>query len=120
MEKINPIQSVDGNSIPCPSSLTYQLEDVSASDAGRTEDAIMHKKRIRQVTGLQLSWNFVSTTVVSQVLNAFQPEYLSITYLDPLANGFVTKTFYVGNRSAPMYNASMGLWENISFNVIER
>lgn len=117
---INPIEAVDGSPVPCPSSFIWKLEDVSASDAGRTEDAKMHKKRISQVRGIELSWQNVGTDVASAVLNAFNPEYITVKYLDPMSNGFRTSVFYVGNRSSPMYNASMGLWQNISFNIIER
>lgn len=117
---VNPIQSIDGAQIHCPSSFVWKLEDVSASDAGRTEDGLMHKKRIRQVIGIELAWNSITTEIASQVLNAFDPEYISMTYLDPKEGTFVTKTFYVGNRSSPLYNATSGLWENVNFNIIQR
>ena len=116
----NPIASVDGVSIPCPSSYTYKLDDISAADAGRTEDTVMHKKRIGQVVGLELSWQNISTAKVSQILQAFNPEYITVSYLDAKAGGYVTSVFYVGNRSAPMYNATLGLWSNVSFNIIKR
>lgn len=116
----NPINSVNGASIPCPSSYTWELEDISASDAGRTEDTVMHKNRIGQVVALNLSWQNISTAKASQILNAFNPEYISVNYLDPKSGGYVTSTFYVGNRSAPMYNATLGLWSNVSFKIIKR
>lgn len=116
----NPIQSVDGKAIQCPSAYTWKLEDISASDAGRTEDTVMHKMRIGQVVGLELSWNGLTTAEVSAVLKAFNPEYITVKYLDAMEGIYVTSEFYVGNRSAPMYNAKMGLWQNVSFNLIER
>lgn len=117
---MNPIQSVGGRTVPCPSSYTYKLEDISASSAGRTEDTVMHKKRIGQVIGLELSWQNISNDEVSTILQAFNPEYLNITYFDAKEGDFLTAEFYVGNRSAPMYNATLGLWSNVSFNVIKR
>lgn len=39
---------VDGTELPCPSSFTWGLQDVSASQSGRTDDAIMHKNRVAQ------------------------------------------------------------------------
>lgn len=116
----NPIVSVGGVSIPCPSSYKYDLQDVSASKAGRTEDGKMHKKRIGQCVKLELEWQNVTTAVVSQILQAFNAEYLNIAYLDAKSGSVLTKEFYVGDRSAPMYNGAMGLWSNVSFNVIER
>lgn len=117
----NPIQAVGSNTnIPCPSSYEYKLSDVSAADAGRTEDGKMHKMRIAQKVHLELAWQNVSTAVASTVLTAFNPEYLNVTYLDPMAGTFQTKRFYVGDRSAPSYNVRLGIWSNISFNIIEQ
>lgn len=120
MAGVNPIASVDGVAIPCPSSYQYLLEDVSAADAGRTEDCVMHKMRVGQTIALELSWRNVPTNVVSQVLQAFQPEYVSVRYLDALSGAFKTDIFYVGNRTAPMYNATMGLWSSLSFKLIDK
>ena len=120
MPNYNPIVSVDGVAVPCPSDFTYQLEDISAADAGRTEDGVMHKKRIGQVVALELAWKNVPTSVVSQVLTAFNPEYITVVYLDAMAGTTLSKVFYVGNRSAPMYNCRKGLWTNVSFKIIEQ
>jgi len=116
----NPIRSVDGKYIKCPSSYLYKLEDVSAADAGRTEDTMMHKKRIGQVIGIELSWQNITTAEVSELLKAFDPEYIEVCYLDAKEGKFMTSQFYVGNRSAPLYNSRMGVWQNVSFNIIER
>lgn len=116
----NPIRSVDGKSVKSPSSYLWKLEDVSASDAGRTEDTMMHKKRIGQLVGIELSWQNIPTSEVSAILKAFNPEYIEVCYLDAMEGNYVTSEFYVGNRSAPMYNTAKGLWQNVSFNLIER
>lgn len=116
----NPIRSVDGKAIKCPSSYLWKLEDVSASDAGRTEDTVMHKKRIGQIVGIELSWQNIPTDEVSAILKAFNPEYITVCYLDAMEGGYVTSEFYVGNRSSPCYNARMGLWSSLSFNLIKR
>lgn len=117
----NPIKSVDG--VPfnlCPSKYQYGLQDVSSADAGRTEDGNMDKERITQKVKLNLEWSFVSIPDASTILNAFDPEYIEVEYLDAKAGGFVTKTFYVGDRSVPLYNSYYELWENVAFNIIER
>lgn len=116
----NPIRSVDGAYIKCPSSYTWKLEDVSASDAGRTEDTVMHKKRIGQLVGIELSWQNITTAEASEILTAFNPEYITVVYLDPMKGTYATSVFYVGNRSTPMYSSKKGLWSNISFNIVER
>jgi len=74
----NPIRSVDGKAIYCPSSYLWKLEDVSAPDAGRTEDTEMHKKRIGQIVGIELSWQNISSEVVAELLQTFNPEYIMV------------------------------------------
>lgn len=120
MTDYNPIKSVDGYSVKAPSSYQWDMEDLSDSSAGRTEDCLMHKNRIGQKVAVSLSWNNVDTAVASSILKRFNPEYIEVNYLDPKEGGYVTKTFYVGNRSAPLYNGKLGLWSNISFKIIEK
>lgn len=116
----NPIRSVNGAYVPVPSKYAYNLQDVSDENAGRTEDALMHKNRIAQKVAINLEWAGLKNAEVSEILNAFNAEYLSIVYLDAKAGGYVTKTFYVGDRSTPLYNSTLDIWSNVSFNIIER
>lgn len=116
----NPLRSVDGAAVLAPTTYQWELEDVSSSDAGRTEDVAMHKKRIGQVVKLELTWAYLTTEQVSDLLQAFNPEYLTVCYLDAMKGRFVTSEFYVGNRTAPMFNAKRGVWESLEFNLIER
>ena len=115
----NPIQSVGGVAVPCPSKYDWKLSDVSAADAGRTEDALMHKMRIAQKVHIELEWSNVSDAVAQTVLTAFQPEYISVRYYDYKAMGFQTKTFYVGDRTVSSYSRINGIG-TISFNIIEQ
>ena len=115
----NPIQSVGGVSIPCPSKYDWKLSDVSAADAGRTEDAKMHKLRIAQKVHIELEWQNVSDAVAQTVLTAFQPEYISVNYYDYKSMAFQTKTFYVGDRAVSSYSRINGIG-TISFNIIEQ
>lgn len=120
MPPVNPIKLVDGYPVKCPSSYVYRLQDISAPGAGRTEDTEMQKMRIGQAVKIDLSWNAVTTSELSAILTAFNPEYITVEYLDGLAGGFVSTVFYVGDRASPLYNATTGLWENVTFNIIER
>ena len=119
-DNYNPIRSVNGTAVRCPSAYQYDLQDVSASNAGRTEDGKMHKERIGQCVKLELRWDYIPSADVAVILQAFNPEYFDVTYLDAKSGTFLTKEFYAGDRTAPMYNAKLGLWTNLTFNIIER
>ena len=48
---------INGAAMPCPSSFTWGLQDISASESGRTDDTIMHKNRVGQKRKLEIGWN---------------------------------------------------------------
>ena len=60
----NPIETVGGSAIACPSKYEWTINDVSASDAGRTEDGKMHKKRIARKRKLELEWKNKDISVI--------------------------------------------------------
>ena len=120
MYEYNPIRSVNGVAVKPPSTYKWKLEDLSASDAGRTEDTVMDKKRIGQLIGIELQWNKVSIADTSTILKLFNPEYIDVEYLDAKEGKYVIRKFYVGERAVPLYNGELGLWDNISFNLIGR
>ena len=118
-QQYNPIKTVDGVSIPCPSKYDWTVNDISDSDAGRCESGLMHKNRIARKRKLELEWQNVSIATANAVLTAFAPEYVNVNCLDPLANGYVTKKFYSGDQNASAYNVRIDAW-TVSFNIIEQ
>ncbi len=123
MPSYNPIQSVGGVSIPCPSKYDWKLSDVSSADAGRTEDGKMHKEMIAQKVHLELEWQNISDADAQTILTAFNvvtsDATLSVRYYDYKSMGFETKTFYVGDRQVTSYNRRKGI-ATVSFNIIEQ
>lgn len=117
---LNPIRSVDGVALPSPSVYEWQLADISAPSAGRTENGDMKKERIGQAVQIHIEYHNVSIAVTSTILRAYNPEYIDVCYLDAMMGTWQTNTFYVGDRSAPLYNSALGLWSNISFTIIMR
>ena len=118
----NNMMMVDGVKIKSPSSLTWGQQDISASDAGRTDDTIMHKNTVGKKVVLKLAWNGMDPDETSAILNAFDPEYFNVTYHDPKKNKVITKEFYSGDKEAKYYcwTVENKLFESVSFNIIER
>ena len=116
----NPIQKVDNaTNIPSPSKYEWKLSDVSSADAGRTEDGLMHKMRIAQKVHLELEWQNVGDSDATTILTAFQPEYINVNYYDYKSMAYLTKRFYVGDRTVSSYNRVKHI-STISFNIIEQ
>ena len=113
---------VDGKLLKSPSGWTWGLQDVSASDSGRTTDALMHKNRIGQKRKLTLEWQGLTPAEASEILKAINPEYFEVEYPDAMENSNLTKTFYAGDRSAPMkiWTINNKVYSLLSFDIIER
>lgn len=108
--------------MPNPSKCDWSLQDVSIGDSGRDDKGYMYKGRVTQKVKLQLAWNAVRPTVASQILQAFDPEYIYVRYFDPKLGNWNIIEAYVGDRSAPVriWTDDSKVYETISFDVIER
>lgn len=115
--------------VPNPTSIKFGYEDVSSSDAGRTNDAnaTMHKNLITRKRTIALAWKGLGGSETAAVLQAFGPEYVFVRYLEPEENAYVIRQFYSGNKSAdvgtyyPTSSFQIGdvTYDTVSFNVIE-
>ena len=115
--------AVDGAWTYTPSSFTFGLQDVSSAEAGRVEDNdTMYKLRTSQKRTLSLGWNGTTPGQTSEILQAFNPEYFTLTYPDALSGKMETREFYCGDRTAPVktWVANNKLYTSVSFDVIER
>ena len=118
--------AVAGVDFKMPSKITWSVQDISAPDAGRTLDGIMHKERLAvggQKRKMKLDWNLVKYgTESSAILSTFTPEYLQIKYPDPQSGAVVTKNFYTGDKEMNLITWLDGkqYYTNLSFSIIEQ
>lgn len=117
------ILKINGSSVPNPSEFSISYVDFSSSEAGRTQTGKMVKDVIAKKVSLQCKWNTLNWTDASTLLQAVEDEiFMTVRYPDAKAGGYITKTFYVGDRSAPAIMLANGkeYWDGISFSFIER
>ena len=70
-------------------------------DQARTADGIVRGSVIAKASKIELKWKALSPAVWSQICTFFNNHfYFDATYLDMETDTFVTKKFYVGDRSA--------------------
>lgn len=109
-----------------PSSLTWGLQDISSSDAGRVQDSgnTMYKMRTSQKRKLTLTWTQPTDAQAAAILQAFNAEYFHVRYWDVMDGRWEVREFYAGDRSAPFqwfqvpgHGTRM---TTISFDIIER
>lgn len=113
---------VDGVTMPCPSTWSFGVQDISAAESGRTDDSLMHKNRVSQKRKIQVGYNGCTDAVATQVLQAVNPEYINVTYYDLLDGAVETREMYVGDRSGNFkwWWDGKHILESLTFDLIER
>ena len=84
---------------------------------------IMHKNRVGQKRKLAIGWNAPEWETACKIVQAVNPEYISVEYPDLLSgNKHEVRTFYVGDRSAPFKCWWVGnqRMEGLQFDLIEK
>lgn len=78
------------------------LQQVSTIvDSARTADGVMRGERIgRDMGKIELTWSVLTPETWSKMLQIFQNFTFSVRYIDMVTNDWVTRKFYVGDRSA--------------------
>jgi len=123
-------KSYAGSGFKQPTTYRWMEEDISADGAGRSIDYTMHKLKVGTVEKIELSWKGLSNNEIKKLLEIFGSqtyngiyftgEYFKISYLCPKTGTHATKYFYIGNRTAPLYNSTLGVWDELSFNMIQQ
>lgn len=106
---------INGTTIPTPSSMEVAIMDID-SDSYRNANGNLIRDRVAVKRKVNCSWNWLSVSDASTLLKAVKDEFFEMTYLDPMEGGEVTKTFYVGDRTNPVYSLVDGKkgWKGIS------
>ena len=112
---------INGIVVQLPSSITISYSDIDG-ESYRNAKGELIRDRIATKTKIETKWNFLSNTELSTLLQSVKNEFFSVQYYDPYEGKVITKTMYVGDRTAPCYaqvNGKYG-WKNVSFNLIQK
>lgn len=112
---------INGVSVKEPSVFTVEILDIDG-ETNRNAKGEIIRDRIAVKRKLSLEWNALTQAEISTILNAISNVFFTVTYLDA-KDGVVTKTFYVGDRSAPLYTlnaAGQVIWKGLKCNFIEK
>ena len=111
---------INGVTIVAPKSFKANISDVDG-ETGRNASGDMIRDRVAVKRKLECEWGLLSQSEIQTLLNAVTSGFFEISYPDPQL-GQITRTFYVGDRSAPAYSWADKLkpWSGLSMNFIER
>ncbi|WP_044736130.1 DUF6711 family protein [Geobacillus kaustophilus] len=112
---------VNGVSIPTPKSFKVNILDLDG-ESNRNAKGELIRDRIAVKRKLECEWAPLTMSQISTILNAVKDVYFQVEYPDPMAGATITKTFYVGDRTAPMYKNVNGeiLWQGLQMDFIEK
>lgn len=103
--------------------LQWTREDLEGANAGRGSiDGTMYRDRRAIKYRFDITCRPLLDTELSLVLQAINPEYITVRFTDPLDLTVKTKTFYSNNVPASflMRIGSKEYWSGLNFPVIER
>lgn len=104
--------------------LEYQLSDIDDPDTGRMMDGTMRRGKVADKDKFKLKFRAnLTTSELSVILSTVTQQYVTCQYLSPRTATVVTRTMYVGDRTAAhCIERSDGtiLWKDLSFSLIER
>lgn len=92
---------INGVAFPYPDKESGLQQVSTVVDSARTADGVMRGERVgRDMGKIELTWNILTPEVWSQLLQILGNFTFSVRYIDMVTNSWVTRTFYVGDRSA--------------------
>jgi len=117
---------INGTAVKVPAQeggLVIDLHTIDAESTGRNAYGTMVRDVVAQKERMQLRWVALSDFEMQQILNLIHAPFFDVTYRSP-REGIVTKTFYRGDTSSPVYSWNEKFedfrWEELTVNFIER
>lgn len=112
----------DGTELPCPSTQTYEGQQLVDSSRNAQGVVVAQKINRRQVK-LSLTWKVLKPEEVSLILNCVEKFSGDTRYFDAKAGRFITRRMYWGDYSVETYWVDTGgrpkLFTNLSTSLID-
>lgn len=112
---------IDGITIAAPSTYKPVFSTTSTDDSDRDQNLVMHNTPIGTIAGYDLTWELLTWSEVSTILNAMlNKSSFSFHHKDPTIPGtWVDRTFYASNfnMAAQTLEDEEEMWEDLSINV---
>lgn len=103
--------------------IQWTRNDVDGTNAGRAMDATMYRDRVAIKFKFTITCRPLTMSEAATVLSAIEPEYVSVTYTNPMTGSDTTGEAYSNNVPATyLFKDKSGTewWTGITFPLIER
>ena len=113
---------INGVAIATPKIYEATVSDLDG-ESNRNAAGQLIRDRIAVKRKLNLEWGPLSQSEIAPILNAVSGVFFTVTFPDPQL-GIITKTMYVGDRTAPAYvydtKTKQVKWSGLKMNFIEK
>ena len=113
---------INGVAIATPKTYEATVSDLDG-ESNRNANGELIRDRIAVKRKLNLEWPPLTQSEIQTLLNAVSSVFFTVTFPDPQL-GIITKTMYVGDRTAPAYfydeKAKEVKWQGLKMNFIEK
>ena len=112
--------SINGVKVATPKTYEPTISDLDG-ESNRNANGELVRDRIAVKRKLNLEWGPLTQNEIQILLSAVSSVFFTVTFPDPQL-GMVTKTMYVGDRTAPAYQYINGevKWQGLKMNFIEK
>ena len=118
------ILKINGVDIAAPQTLSWDIYDLDSENAGRNQLGEMFRDRVAVKRKLTCTWAPMEPAAMSTLLKEMDEVFFTLRYPDAHDGTYREGTFYIGDRSTPMYmwneTKQKYLWSGLSANFIER
>ncbi|MCF0149146.1 MAG: hypothetical protein HUJ77_12215 [Clostridium sp.] len=111
---------INGKKVATPKYYEVTINDLDG-ESNRNANGELVRDRIGVKRKINLEWPLLSQSEISTLLTSVSSVFFSVTFYDPQA-GEITKTMYVGDRTAPANRIVNGqvMWSGLKMNFIEK
>lgn len=116
------ILKINSNDIKNPLTITVDIADLDSDNAGRNQLGQIVRDRVAIKAKVSCTWGGLTSAQLSTLLSAVEDTSFTLEYPDPRTGSNSTGTFYVGDRSSPIYKvdgAGNITWQGLSMNFVE-
>lgn len=115
---------IAGNKVKMPKEISVSIQTLDSGSSGRNANGDMVRDILAKKTKIDAKWGPLNTSEVSLILRLIDSSFFTIRYFDPQEAGLITKTFYCGDRTAPVYSWNEKylemMWQGLSVPFIEK
>lgn len=125
---VGAIDSEVLTALPAPKEMSVIVQDIDAATTTRSADGTMLRDRVcggeTAKRKIEMEWAGLNAQKVSTILQSIGGEFFKVQYPDTYTGTDRTAIFYVGDRTAEMYNYNLRgngvVWKSLRANFIEK